>query len=92
MSKHTPQPWKARGNEIHAHGGIVAEVNTIEERGIADARLIAAAPELLAACYAALERLSFANPDQQPASNPAVFIDQSTFKQVRGAIQKATTP
>lgn len=49
MTKHTPGPWFAHWPEIRAYGGIVAELNTIESRGEADARLIAAAPDLLSA-------------------------------------------
>ena len=48
-TQHTPGPWTAAWPDIQAHGGIVAELNTIDERGHADARLISAAPELLEA-------------------------------------------
>lgn len=56
MVKHTPGPWKARGNSVwhNAEGdeiGIVAGVSTSKPaaENAANARLIAAAPDLLAA-------------------------------------------
>lgn len=47
LAQHTPGPWRYNWPDIIGGGGIVAEVNTIHQRGVADARLIAAAPELL---------------------------------------------
>ena len=67
MSKHTPKPWKAEfvgssgsGDniddvyEVHAAGG---HFRVAEYMTPADARLIAAAPDLLEACKDALESL-----------------------------------
>jgi hypothetical protein len=62
-TKHTPGPWDLSGaNTVHAHGAgcIVAFVGTADEevrrvsgeRQSADARLIAAAPDLLEALEA----------------------------------------
>lgn len=56
-SKHTPGPWYAKGSSENRAwevaerntGELVAELNTIDATGEADARLIAAAPDLLAA-------------------------------------------
>lgn len=46
MSKHTPGPWTVSGGTIrNLHGHLVADFHSTD----ADARLIAAAPELLAA-------------------------------------------
>lgn len=57
QSKHTPGPWivKADGYSIGlpSDTGVIAETNTIYERGKADAQLIAAAPDLLAMLKAA---------------------------------------
>lgn len=59
MTKHTPGPWKMSGaNTVHGPDCIVAFVGTSNEevrkfsgeRQNADAHLIAAAPDLLAAC------------------------------------------
>lgn len=61
MSKHTLGPWRITKaqldsgyvcrmvEEIRSEGGLVANVLTEEEEGRANARLIAAAPDLLAA-------------------------------------------
>jgi len=62
MSKHTPGPWEVDGyrvgHPVGKHGfDLVARIlqtdNATEDA--ANARLIAAAPDLLAACKAALE-------------------------------------
>lgn len=49
-TSHTPGPWKATGNGIH-HGTACVAITHMEprEQRQADARLIAAAPEMLAA-------------------------------------------
>ncbi len=102
-SKFTPGPWivtdATTGHDLphrwiadcYQLSIVTQESGNIpnHEQAEANARLIAAAPELLAACKAALERLSFAAPEVQPASRPALFIDQSTYKQLRAAIAKA---
>ena len=55
--KHSKGPWSKDGTEIrgaYASSGIVAVTPTIEDGGViervANARLVAAAPELLEAC------------------------------------------
>lgn len=65
MSKHTPGPWYADGAlaaiYTESHPGRVASIDTINRSmREADAALIAAAPDLLAACKAqheAIDRL-----------------------------------
>ncbi len=62
MSKHTPGPWEETyGKKIYANGRVVAEVMTHEreheDEDSANARLIAAAPEMLAAIQCALKDL-----------------------------------
>jgi len=62
MSKHTPGPWSAIPDSGEDHEGDWY-ILTDDEEAIAtglsesDARLIAAAPDLLAACKAILEHL-----------------------------------
>lgn len=67
-TKHTPGPWKLSGaNTVHGADCIVAFVGTADEevrrfsdeRQSADAHLIAAAPDLLAACLAGLNKCSY---------------------------------
>lgn len=53
-TKHTPGPWKVVGMEVHAcddRATVVCEVTGASTNpvAVADARLIAAAPEMLAA-------------------------------------------
>jgi hypothetical protein len=61
MSKHTPGPWEAVGCLVRTArtesggGFLVAECPVTNEHRWEDARLIAAAPDLLAACEAAYE-------------------------------------
>lgn len=73
--KHTPAPWHVVCDDtindepaafrIDANGGTVALINTI---GIADARLIAVAPDLLAALQWALDQIEDSlDPDHQAA-------------------------
>ena len=54
MTKHTPGPWNIRAERyryIHVSAplGGIAHLDTIDGEGMANARLIAAAPDLLAA-------------------------------------------
>ncbi len=46
---HTPGPWTVDGDDIYASGLIVAQASFRLEQCAANARLIAAAPDLLAA-------------------------------------------
>jgi hypothetical protein len=73
---HTPGPWTVSGSHIVSSRTAVqlAQVYSPQgydpkcEREQANARLIAAAPELLAACHAAFERLNGTDVSQQLAA------------------------
>lgn len=63
MAKHTPGPWAVVGANIEQiEEGVeiatVSEYRTMTPRQAANARLIAAAPDLLAALQSALNQLS----------------------------------
>ena len=82
MSAHTPGPWVVDGSRVRGSGGRdwVCETSpggrfskSVREENDADARLIAAAPDLLAACETA-ERL---------------LLDGVGREKVRAAIAKA---
>ena len=52
MSKHTPGRWMIRAERyryihVYAHGGGIAHLDTVDGEGMANANLIAAAPDLL---------------------------------------------
>ena len=95
-AKHTPGPWEASGNLVrspmHQPEGLPRGVQIVEcrdgyflphtEEAKANARLIAAAPELLEA----LERLADAYERLKPPGYP--LSDRE--KQARAAIAKAT--
>lgn len=83
MSKHTPRPWLAIGCTITANGLDVATAHgdTDYERN-ANARLIAAAPELLAA----LTRLV----EIEDGPGMAVKGWEDAMASARAAISKAT--
>ena len=49
-TKHTPGPWKVISVDWTPSGNARFEIEGICRTGIADARLISAAPELLEAC------------------------------------------
>ena len=95
MSKHTPGPWSYIGN-----GDVVAKSNkycggekdiasvflTVNDEDEANARLIAAAPDLLEALKACADWLDWlVTPHDDPKGAHAAHI-----KQARAAIAKAT--
>ncbi len=94
MAKHTPGPWtfeveKRSGphltaTPIFAHGDVIGEVyrDSCRDNSQANARLIAAAPELLAALHEALSAL--VDPSRGPSGNAYVI------EQARAAIAKTT--
>ena len=52
MSNHTPGRWMIRAERyryihVYAHGGGIAHLDTVDGEGMANANLIAAAPDLL---------------------------------------------
>ena len=86
-TKHTPGPWTATptaGHETHGQSVVYAEADgkdvAVIYDGKANARLIAAAPELLAACKAIAALMD----GQGRANMPEVA------GQARAAIAKAT--
>ena len=90
MSKHTPGPWKvsSSGNDIeNAYGAGVCALYA-DESSEANARLIAAAPELLEA----LERLVAANADLNERTgnglphptHPAITISLDAIAKAEG--------
>ena len=90
MTKHTPGPWHAH----HDHGWLVVESDNgdmyikIEKgsaatRRIADARLIAAAPDLLAALQVLLRNYAAVHDIGDVEMQPAIY-------QASAAIAKAT--
>lgn len=61
MSKHTPGPWARYGSIIRSiacNDRKIADVRVIDDEGQANARLMAAAPDLLEALEAALTILT----------------------------------
>jgi len=90
MSKHTPGPWSLNAQANALGASVTSTVNKVRLTShipIADARLIAAAPEMLEALQQAQKSLAWAN----------VALDipeHSTFREnmaiVAAAIAKAT--
>ena len=79
-TKHTPGPWRIEGNEVHAYATAVAVIcETVQGEDGSNARLIAAAPDLLAA----LQRLITALGGQ------GALRYELTVKTARAAIAKA---
>ena len=90
MNAHTPGPWMAQGNRVMAAGEQIGFINanpsccTAEDW--ANARLIAAAPDLLAALQNARNVLAgIASGDLKTVS-----ADGPALAQCRAAIAKAT--
>jgi hypothetical protein len=98
MSTHTPSPWRAR--RLNASHGIYTSNGTkvctvpasnfanIDQRRAADARLIAAAPELLAALKLATESLAGGLWDYGPGQDEHERCNE-VIEQLRAAIAKA---
>ena len=83
-TNHTPGPWKVISVDWTPSGNARFEIEGIHRTGIADARLIAAAPELLAV----LERVQSMFSYQFEGGLTGCMADLSI--DVRAAIAKAT--
>lgn len=90
-TKHTPGPWSLKddislvvGPSADPAGDPVATIEGHPEEAFANARLIAAAPDLLAALRALVEYEDDAPPDGSRGAE--------VYNQARAAIAKATNP
>lgn len=92
---HTPGPWYVEDDNVFASTGLVAfamPASSIETQD-ANLRLIASAPDLLAAVRCALERIEDGSMEQsnehgQPTRH-AKQVSADTIAHLRAAIQKA---
>lgn len=92
MSKHTPGPWCIRAERyrfihVYATGGGICHLDTVDGEGAANARLIAAAPDLLLALQMAMPALDLVRA-QFPRHPGDDSID--VVAAARAAIRKAT--
>lgn len=99
MSKHTPGPWMVRatkGAGWPTQVGYAIDFNADQEQVVdfvyeeADARLIAAAPELLEALEYALPYLEACVPRPRNGINADGSVDVNCVDRARAAIAKAT--
>lgn len=94
-AKHTPGPWvehhihvcaecgELEKDGYHSHCIVEAADGRTDEECIANARLIAAAPELLEACYISrptFQQMVKDNPNNIAAVNCLRWIDKATAK------------
>lgn len=80
MSKHTPGPWRVNYNCFGASGMNVEIINEVKaEEVMANAHLIAAAPDLLEACKSALALINISTD----------YAGMSTSRELEAAIKKA---
>lgn len=92
--KHTDGPWRTNGLRIEygptGHGWQIAQVNrdVHDHEGLANARLIAAAPELLAALVGLIELIE-RTPDRSPRFAIAWSAIEPLVTEARAAINKA---
>lgn len=91
---HTPGPWKefedATGHDIIENdGNHVARIEKTNQKSLEHARLIAAAPDLLAACQLALTEYESTGCEHDPASNPDP--QHCACCAIQSAITKATS-
>ena len=94
MSKHTPGPWLMRESATHvtvtnALGDAVFHDDKRIPCVMADARLIAAAPELLEACLAMIE-WDDREKDHAVDFRKRMELCEQAFQKARAAIAKAT--
>jgi len=87
-TSHTPGPWAAEGHYVHAEGlrfvAVSGGVSSCKEsEAFANARLIAAAPELLSALRN-IEEVLTKSREQNPTLDPFPLME------ARAAIAKAT--
>ena len=98
-AKHTPGPWTAVTHEPEeniSHAVVTGNNRAIpicktgrwDLASAADTRLIAAAPDLLAACEAAIEDASPVNADYLSAG---IIVTEAAYDAMRAAIAKART-
>lgn len=93
MSKHTPGPWHCgASNGIHTANGMpyIAQVNHERSEADANALLIAAAPDMLAALIAA-EYLAFEVGSETEDGFATILEDSrgDLWRQISAALQKA---
>ncbi|MCJ9707844.1 hypothetical protein LWS69_02210 [Bordetella hinzii] len=99
-TRHTPGPWEVAYQDSNGQSVIKAEhievatcwhhcVGSIEKEMHANARLIAAAPELLDACMAMLE-WDDREQDHAVDFNARMELCRAAFNKARAAIAKAT--
>ena len=93
-TKHTPGPWRTNDHNtlqiIDHHPYTIATVAaTADREAVANARLLAAAPELLAACVAAAELLIADENGQTVLSDPNDIEAETELLSVRGMIRAA---
>lgn len=80
--QHTPGPWSVEGSYVHGPDGKRFLAVASDGEGQANSRIIASAPELLAACMSALRALE---DNLQPGP-----MDEDAKEGLRAAIAKAT--
>ena len=83
-AQHTPEPWTVVAIDWAETGNARFEIKGIRRTGMADARLIAAAPEMLAALQAVLAEIE--GPDRPHSTDS--WLPSHLAHQVRAAIAK----
>ena len=83
-AKHTPGPWTVVAIDWAETGNARFEIKGIRRTGMADASLIAAAPEMLAALQAVLAEID--GPDRPHSTDswlPSHLVDQVRLAMVK---------
>lgn len=88
-AEHTAGPWPITWGHVIDIGGIATVPQTLDGRHTANARLIAAAPELLEALREITADYADRFDLDSPSTNPGI---KSSIKLARAAIAKATQP
>lgn len=84
-TQHTPGPWNLNVDSVHIRDGVIVQPVThhIDSQGIADARLISAAPDLL-------EALEFLLADWVAINGDRLTGSRVPAEKAIAAIEKAT--
>lgn len=93
MSAHTPAPWDAPNKSVKIRGcSFLAQVHWEDDEAVANARLIAAAPDLLDAAQDAIKLIDdMARYVGKMALQDYALFNEAPIK-LRAAIAKAVQP
>lgn len=85
-NQHTPGPWYLNNDSVHIRNGVTVQPVThhMDAQGIADARLISAAPDLLSALRFLLADYIAIQGDKLTGSSVPIEMAQAALAKAKG--------